>query len=244
MYKGTYIAMTGAMLRSQELDSVANNLANASTVGYKKTSFSSRLYPLLEGISQRQDSIYPDARAMTYFGTYHIDTSEGNIRTTGNPLDLAVKGDGFFAVESKGKTYYTRNGSFSINKDGFMVTGSGQRVLDAANKPIRIEGENISIANINIASDGNIYVNGNVLSKLKLVNLNNIQHVGDSLFSGNEAGASKGEILQGFLEMSNVNPIQEMVGIVSALRQYETAQKVIKNFDDLSQRVVSEIAKV
>ncbi len=244
MYKGTYIAMTGAVLRSQELDSVANNLANASTAGYKKTSFSSRLYPLLEGTSQRQDSIYPDARAMTYFGKYHIDTSEGNIKTTGNPLDLAVNGDGFFAVESKGKTYYTRNGSFSMNKDGFLVTGSGQRVLDTTNKPIRIEGENISAEKINVTPDGNIYVNGNVLSKIKLVNLNNIQHVGGSLFSGNEMGAPKGEILQGSIEMSNVNPIQEMVGIITALRQYETAQKVIKNFDDLSQRVVSEIAKV
>jgi flagellar hook-basal body protein len=149
MYKGIYIAMTGAVLRSQELDSVANNLANASTVGYKKTSFSSRLYPLLEGISGKdQRAIYPDARAMTYFGTYNIDTSEGSIKATGNPLDLAVKGDGFFAVESKGQTYYTRNGSFSMNKDGFLVTGSGQKVLDTANKPIRIEGENISIANI------------------------------------------------------------------------------------------------
>ncbi|WP_203471629.1 flagellar basal-body rod protein FlgF [Dissulfurispira thermophila] len=240
-----YIAMTGAVLRSQELDSVANNLANVNTVGYKKTSFSSRLYPLLEGISQKmQDVVYPDARAMTYFGSYNIDTSEGSIKTTGNPLDLAVKGEGFFAIEGKGKTYYTRNGSFSMDKDGYLVTGNGQRVLDTANKPIRIVGENINTANINIAPDGNIYVNGNILSKIKLVNLNNIEHIGDSLFFGNEVGVSKGEIMQGSIEMSNVNPIQEMVGIITALRQYETAQKVIKNFEDLSQRTVSEIAKV
>ncbi|MCL5063132.1 MAG: flagellar basal-body rod protein FlgF [Nitrospiraceae bacterium] len=244
MYKGVYIAMTGAVLRSQELDSVANNLANAGTAGYKKTSFSSRLYPLLEGVAQKHNAVYPDARAMAYLGTYHIDTSEGNIKTTGNPLDLAIKGDGFFAVESKGKIYYTRNGSFSMDKGGYLVTGNGQRVMDTANKPIRIEGESISTANINIAPDGNIYVNGNVAGRLKLVNLNNVQHVGNSLFSGDEAGASKGEILQGSIEMSNVNPIQEMVGIITALRQYETAQKVIKNFDDLSQRAVSEIAKV
>jgi flagellar basal-body rod protein FlgG len=239
MYKGIYIAMTGAVLRRQELDSVANNLANVNTVGYKSTSFSSRLYPLLEGISQKQDSIYPDARAMTYYGAYHIDTSEGNIRTTGNPLDLAVKGDGFFAVESKGKTYYTRNGVFTKSRDGFLVTANGHRVLDTTNRPIGMDGESI-----NISPDGNIYVNGNIAGKLKLVNLNNIQHVGDSLFSGNEIGASKGEILQGSIEMSNVNPIQELVGIINALRQYETARRVIKSFDDLSQRTVSEIAKV
>lgn len=239
MYKGIYIAMTGAVLRSQELDSVANNLANVSTAGYKRTSFSCRLYPLLEGTSQNQKSVYPDARAMAYFGKYYIDTSEGNIRTTGNPLDLAIKGEGFFAVEGKGGTYYTRNGSFTINKDGFLVTGDGQMVLDTANKPVRIEGGSVTIS-----PDGGIYVNGNMLARLKIVNLNNVQHVGNSLFSGDEAGASKVEVIQGSIEMSNVNPIREMVGIIIALRQYETAQKVIKNFDDLSQRAVSEIAKV
>lgn len=239
MYKGIYIAMTGAVLRKQELDSVANNLANVSTAGYKRTSFSSRLYPLLEGVPQEQKAVYPNARAMAYYGKYHIDTSEGNIKTTGNPLDLAIKGDGFFAIEGKDKTYYTRNGAFSMNKDGFLVTLSGQRVLDTANKPIRIEGKSV-----NITPDGNIYVNGNIAAKLKQVNLNNIEHTGGSLFSGNEAGASKGEIIQGSIEMSNVNPIREMVGIITALRQYETARKVMKSFEDISQKVVTEIAKV
>jgi flagellar basal-body rod protein FlgG len=197
------------------------------------------MYPLLEGISQEQKAVYPDARAMTYYGKYYIDTSNGNIKTTGNPLDLAISGEGFFAIEDKGKVHYTRNGAFTMNKDGFLVTANGYKVLDTTNRPIRIDGESI-----NISPDGNIYVNGNIAGKLKLVKLNNIQHVGSSLFSGDEVGASKGEVLQGSLEMSNVNPIQEMVGIITALRQYETAQRVIKNFDDLSQRTVSEIAKV
>jgi flagellar basal-body rod protein FlgG len=239
MYKGIYIAMTGAVLRSQELDSVANNLANVSTLGYKRTSFSSRLYPLLEGVSQEQKAIYPEARAMAYYGKYHIDTSEGNIKTTGNPLDLAIKGEGFFVVEGKDKTYYTRNGSFSMDKDGFLVTANGLKVMDSDNKPIKING-----GSVNVAPNGNIYINGNIVAKLKLINLNNIEHVGDSNFSGNEAGASKGEIIQGSQEMSNVNPIREMVGIITALRQYETAQKVIKSFEEMSQRAVSEIAKV
>ncbi|MBI3592684.1 MAG: flagellar hook basal-body protein [Nitrospirae bacterium] len=239
MYKGVYVVMTGAVLRSQELDNIANNLANASTPGYKRTTFSSALYPLLEGVQDKRDSIYPDARAMAYYGKYSIDASDGNIKSTGNPLDIAIRGDGFFAVEGKGRTYYTRNGVFSMNREGFIVTGNGMRVLDANNKPIRIEGGNVTVA-----ADGNIYSDGNAAGRLKLVRLNNIQHVGDSLFSGNESGASSGEVVQGVVEMSNVNPVREMVGIISALRQYETAQKVIQNFNDLSQRTVSEIAKV
>lgn len=240
MYKGIYIAMTGAVQRSQELDTIANNLANVSTSGYKKTTFSSRFYPVLEGLSRQPDSVYPDARVMTYSGKYNIDMSEGNIKTTGNPLDLAIMGEGFFAVEGKGKSLFTRNGTFSLTKDGFLVTGNGLKVLDTANKPVKIEGAN----SIKIVQNGTIYSDGNEVGKLKLVKLNNIQHVSDSLYSGAEAGIANGDIMQGSLEMSNANPVREMVGIITALREYETASKVVQNFNDLSQRTVSEIAKV
>lgn len=239
MYKGTYVVMSGAVLRRQELDNVANNLANASTVGYKRTTFSSRLYPLMEDNPQRRDSLYADARAMTYVGKYRIDEAEGNVKATGNTFDLAVKGDGFFAVEGKGNVFYTRNGSFSRNKEGFLIAGNGMRVLDSAGKPIRVDGETV-----NIAPDGAAYVNGNPTGKLKLVNIDNIQHMGDSLFSGSETGAARGDIVQGSIEMSNVNPVMEMVGIITALREYEAAQKVIQNFDELSRKAVTEIARV
>ncbi|MEW6116872.1 MAG: flagellar hook basal-body protein [Nitrospirota bacterium] len=239
MYKGIYVAMTGAVLRSQELDNVANNLANASTTGYKKGTFSSRLYPLMEDVAQDRNSLYPDARAMTYFGTYSIDVKEGNLRTTGNPLDLAIRGEGFFAVEGKGNIFYTRNGSFSKSKEGFLVTERGQRVLDTANKPIRIEGREI-----NINAEGTVYVDGNAAGKIKMARLVDIQHIGESLFTGTERGIASGDMVQGSTEMSNVNPVREMVGIITALRQYDSAQKVIQNFNELSQRSVSEIAKV
>lgn len=239
MYKGIYIAMSGAVLRSQELDNVANNLANVSTSGFKRTTFSSRLYPLMEGVTQKQDAVYDDARAMSYVGKYHIDPSEGNIKITGNPLDLAIDGEGFFAVDAGGQTFYTRNGTFSRNKDGFLVSGNGSKVLDRSNKPIRIEGETV-----NVSADGNIYSNGNIAGKLKVAKLDNIWHEGNSLFSGKETGNAEGQVLQGSIEMSNVNPVKELVGIISAIREYESAQKVIQNFNDLSQRTVSEIAKV
>ena len=242
MYKGIYVAMTGAMLRSQELDNVTQNMANATTAGYKRTSFSSRLYPLLEGITDKQNAAYPDAKAMAYFGQTSIDTTDGTVQLTGNPLDLACKGDGFFAVQGAGNNiYYTRNGSFSRSKDGLLVDGTGQQVLDTANKPIRIEGSAIQVSD-----DGTIYADGNNSGKIKLVKLDpsTVQHMGNSLFSGTEAGVSGGEILEGAIEMSNVNPIKEMVGIISALREFEVAQKVITNFDILAEKTVTEIAKV
>ncbi len=242
MYKGIYVAMTGAMLRSQELDNVAQNMANANTAGYKRTSFSSRLYPLLEGVTDKQNTAYPDAKAMAYYGQSSIDTTDGIVKLTGNPLDLACKGDGFFAVQGVGnKIYYTRNGSFSRSKDGLLVDGTGQQVLNTANKPIRIDGSTIQVA-----ADGTVYADGNNSGKIKLVKLDpsTVQHLGNSLFSGTEAGVSGGEILEGAIEMSNVNPIKEMVGIISALREFEVAQKVITNFDTLAEKTVTEIAKV
>ena len=122
-----------------------------------------------------------------------------------------------------------------------MVDGTGQQVLDTANKPIRIEGSAIQVSN-----DGTIYADGNNSGKIKLEKpyLLTVQHMGNSLFSGTEAGVSGGEILEGAIEMSNVNPIKEMVGIISALREFEVAQKVITNFDILAEKTVTEIAKV
>lgn len=240
MYKGIYVAMTGAMIRDQELDNVAHNLANANTTGYKRTSFASRLYPLLEGVTDKQKAAYSGANDMTYFGQYSIDLSDGDVRATGNPLDLALKGDGYFAVQGKNNIYYTRNGNFSRDKAGFIVDATGQQVLDTANRPILIQGSKIDLA------DGTIFMDGNTMGKLKVVKLDqsSMSYIGNSMISGTETGVSDAQILQGNLEMSNVNPIKEMVGIITASRQFEAAQTVIKNFDTLAEKTVTQIAKV
>jgi flagellar basal-body rod protein FlgF len=240
VYKGIYVAMTGAVLRSRELDVVSNNLANVNTVGFKKSTFASRLYPIMEGIQERQAVVYDNARAMATFTGYKIDTMQGAIKNTGNPLDLALSGEGFFGVEDgKGQRFFTRNGSFTLNREGFLVNMAGNYVLDRNNQRIQIEGTEISIS-----PDGNIYVDNNLLTQIKVVKVNNLEHVADSLFTGQEAPDATTEVLQGSLEMSNVNPIREMVGIITALKQYESAQKVIQSFDDLAKRVSADIARV
>ncbi|TAN44299.1 MAG: flagellar basal-body rod protein FlgF [Nitrospirae bacterium] len=232
MQKGIYVALSSAVLRSRELESVTNNLANVSTVGYKKTSTSSRFYDILEGVDLKPDAAYPKARAMTDFNKYHIDTSEGNIKTTGNPLDLALMGEGFFVVQKKGQNFYSRNGALTLDKDNTLMTGNGYKVLDTNGKPITIENN----GSLSIAQDGTINLNGEVVGKFKVVKLKELMHEGDSLYSGSEAGASAADVVQGSLEMSNVNPVREMVGVITALRQYESAQKIIQNFEDLSKR--------
>ena len=242
MDKGIYVAITGSVLRMTELDNVAGNVANISTNGYKRTLFSSRLYPITEALPRTAPAIYPNASAMTAISKFSVDQVQGTIQTTGNPLDLGIQGEGFFAVEVKGQTGYTRNGSFSIAKDGTLVTSSGYKVMGTDSKPIRISKEGTSAPVI--ATDGSITIDGNAVGTIKLVNVADIQNISDSLYSGMEKGSAKGDIVQGTIERSNVNPVRELIAMISAQREFQTLQQVIRTFDQIAQKTVSELGKV
>ncbi|MGO9380318.1 MAG: flagellar hook-basal body protein [Dissulfurispiraceae bacterium] len=242
MYKGIYTAITGSNLKLMELDNVANNLANVSTNGFKRTSFSSRLYPMMEGLSQAAPSTLPNARAMAWIGKDAIDTSQGTLQTTGHPLDTAINGEGFFVVDANGQTNFTRNGSFTVDKDGFLTTSGGNKVLGITDKPINI-GKDITASPV-ISSDGSISVDGNNVGQLKVVKVTDIKYLAESLFSGKSAGPASGQIKQGSIERSNVNPLRELVNMVTTQRQFDSIQQVIKSFDQLTERAVTEIAKV
>lgn len=239
MYKGIYISMTGMQMRENELSAVSNNLANINTTGYKRQSFASRVYPLLSGRPPEPKALYQNVRAQTYFGTQYIDTSQGTLRNTGNPLDFAIQGEGFFVVQRGQRVFFTREGSFTKDSENYLVNQNGLRVLDENNAPILIEGTKIEVAR-----DGSIYIDGNLVSKIKVVRVENLRHIGNSLYEGTERQQTAGEILQGWLEGSNVNPMNEMVQLIQAIRNFEFAQRVTTNFDQLAQRAVSEIARI
>jgi len=242
MDKGIYVAMTGAMLRMNELDNIASNVANISTSGYKRTGFAARFYPLMEGISQPQSALYPGARAMTTLDKYTVDQAPGALHTTGNPLDVGIHGDGYFVLDVKGQRNYTRNGSFAIDRDGTLVTGGGHKVLGTDDRPIRISRDTKTTPDIGI--DGTVTADGNVVGVIKLVKLADIKGVSDSLYSGRVTGNADGELAQGALERSNVNAVRELVAMITAQREFQTLQQVIRTFDTLAQRTNSEIAKV
>lgn len=226
-------------MRESELSAVSNNLANMNTTGYKRVSFASRLYPLLSGRAPETLAVYPEARAQTYFGTQYLDLSQGNLKNTANPLDIAIQGEGFFVVKVGNRNLYTRDGSFSRDKENYLVTQTGLRVLDENNNPILIDGNKIEIG-----KDGSIFVDGNQVAKLNIVKINNPVHVGNSLYDGNMVGQATGQIIQGWIESSNVNPMSELVQMIQAARNFELTQRVTRTFDELAQRAVSEIARV
>ncbi|WMM24228.1 flagellar hook-basal body protein [Tissierella sp. MB52-C2] len=179
------------------------------------------------------------------FQKIFTDFTHGGMMDTGGELDLAIKGDGFFKIQGDGQTLYTRNGSFAIT-DGYLTDLDGRRVL-GRNGAIPLSG-----GNVDILENGQIQVDGNVIDTLDVVNINNkefLRKMGDNLFYGAEnanieENPFEGEVLQGYLEGSNMNPISGMVEMINLLRDFETGQKAIKMQDEMLEKAATEIGRV
>jgi flagellar basal-body rod protein FlgG len=250
MYKGMYVAATGMNLKLMELDTTANNLANINTAGFKKSNFAARLYPLLEGITDtRPPADYPNARSMAHLGSYTVDQSQGSFQTTGSQFDVSIEGEGYFQVEKDGQKFFTRNGSFHMDREGTLVTSNGYKVLDPDGSPITLDTSVTRPPSIGI--DGIIFQEsiqaggaGSEAGTIGIFKVKDIKPVSEALLAGTSEGVSTGLVRQGVIERSNINPVRELVGMVTASREFGMLQQMIRSFDELSQRAVSEIAKV
>lgn len=174
------------------------------------------------------------------------DFTVGNITDTGGALDLAIKGDGFFKVQGEdGQPLYSRNGSFAVT-DGYLTDLDGRQVLGRGGA-IQLPG-----GEIDISSNGTIFAGGTNVGQLDIVNIDNKEHLrkrGDNLYEvveNGDAGESPfdGEVLQGYLETSNMNPISGMVEMITLMREFEANQKVVKMQDEMLERAANEIGKV
>ncbi|NMB26696.1 MAG: flagellar hook-basal body protein [Tissierellia bacterium] len=183
------------------------------------------------------------------------DFTQGNMIETGGTFDLAIDGDGFFQIQGQGEdnttTYYTRDGSFTVNEQGQLTTLKGD-IVQGTGGPIRIDGDDVSIG-----LDGRVIVDGNEVGRLDIVVINNkefLRKVGDNLYqmamdeNGQEippdTGDFEGQVLQGYLEGSNVNAISEMVEMITLLRDYEAGQKAIRMQDEMLEKASNEIGRV
>jgi flagellar basal-body rod protein FlgG len=183
------------------------------------------------------------------------DFSPGNLVETGGKFDLALNGPGFFKVQGEeGQTYYTRDGSFTINREGNLSTLDGREVLGTGG-PINVNGEEFEVL-----SDGRVIVDGVEAGALDIVDIQNrefLRKIGDNLYDivrdENEEpypdidlgeNPYTGEVLQGYLEESNVNAITEMVEMITLLRDFETGQKTIRTHDEMMDKASNEIGRV
>jgi flagellar basal-body rod protein FlgF len=243
MYKGIYIAASGAVLKQTQLEVISQNLANANTAGYKKDRVSFKDY-----LFQTEASSTPDGRDMTEYSGSKTDLSNGNTVSTGNNLDIAVEGDGFIALEGN---RYTRKGDMKKDSEGFLTTHDGTKVLGQSG-PINLPADSVQIS---IDSEGKVSVltSGNTLpteiDTIKVVDFGpdaNLTKMGDSMFTANaDAGTpSTATIKQGYLETSNVNVVKEMVQMIQTMREFETYQKAIQAFDSATSKVTNDLGRL
>jgi len=247
MIKGLYTSSSSMITNEERLNIISNNLANISTNGYKvdegiQRSFPEVLISRLEG-RRKPTSLGKIGTGVSMAGSY-TDFKQGSLVQTGGKLDLALEGRGFFVVQTPSGLRYTRDGNFTLNNRGQIVTQQGYPVLGERGPLQTIEGRDIIVS-----SDGRLHL-GNVRGDRLLIvdfpDQNSLEKVGNNLYLSEAEGepAREYSIMQGFLENSNVNVIQEMVKMIQVNRYYEANQKVITIMDSTLDKAVNSVGTV
>ena len=259
MLRGLYTAYTGMLNEQYRMDIMSNNLANADTTGYKKEGSTCQAYSEVMAVKIKDTTENPNTPKRlgnmslgVKIGETYTDFTQGSLRDTGNTFDLAIGGDGFFNIEFTNKagetsTKYTRDGGFTLTKDGYLTTKDGDYVL-GQNGRIQLS---TTAANTVINRDGSIYQDGKLVSKLKITEFedtNYLTHYGETMWDAEEGATAKdatdANIYQGYLEMSNISVVKEMVNMINISRHYETNQKVITTYDDTLDKSANQIGKI
>lgn len=237
------LAASGLRARIQSLDLLANNIANASTSGYKGDG---EFYSLFTSEAASGDAAEPPA-TLPMIERQWTDFGQGLLESTNNSLDFGIAGKGFFVVKGPSGPLYTRNGSFHISTQGALLTSEGYPLLDQNDQPINVD-PNVPV---DVGLDGSIHQNGQFLAQFKLVNFKDLSVLskqGNAYFQDptgqKPADAADIEIHQGKIENSNVSPAQGAVRLVNVMRQFEIMQKAVSLSNDMSRQAIEEVAKV
>lgn len=258
MLRGLYTAHTGLRNEQNRMDIMTNNLANASTVGFKKEgstsqSFDSVLAYKLKDASEGLGNVrnIGHNNLGVKIGENYTDYTQGSFRITNNTFDLALSGDGFFAIEFTNKagetsTKYTRAGNFTLNSEGYLVNNDGDYVLDTNSQRIQLD----PLHGADITSDGRISQNGTEVATLQVVDFEDYDYLkryGETFFEpveGAQIIESAAEVNSGVLEMSNVQVVSEMVNLISITRQYESNQKIMQTYDRSLDKTVNDLGRI
>jgi flagellar basal-body rod protein FlgG len=258
MIRALYSAASGMTAQETNVDNIANNLANANTVGFKsrRAQFQDLMYQsmLQPGTASGQTTVVPTGLQLglgTRAASNEIVFSQGSFSETDNPLDLVIQGNGFFQIQMpNGTTAYTRAGSFQMDKNGNIVTGQGYPLSPQITIPANAQ-------QITIASDGTVsYTLPNQTAaqqagQIQLANFQNpagLNGIGNNLYTPTDAsgdptvgapGGSEGlgSLLQGYVEQSNVSIVNEFINLIQAQRGYESNSKVVQAADQMYQQV-------
>jgi flagellar basal-body rod protein FlgF len=222
MHTGFYTATMGMLVEQAQVDTISNNLANVNSPGYKSDSISFKAMmkrPLYETNLYQPKRFLGDTYNAVVVDAVQPDMQEGTLKETHGKFDYAIDGKGFFAVKSGKDILYTRNGSFGVSDEGYLVDKFGREVLSASLTPVNVlKEENPAVFDVGHEEK--------------------LQKVGDTSFvptseSGKFVLKPDAKILRGYLEMSNVNVVRQMVDLINAHRHYEISQRVITTEDTL-----------
>lgn len=267
MWRGLYTAATGMITETKRTDTIANNLANANTTGYKRDEavtmdFEPMLIRRINDLSQSPDvtsfkgfSLMQKEPVVGELGLgsrvaeIATDHAQGSLQTTGNHLDMAIQGEGYFMVQTPQGVRYTRDGNFYRTGNGRLVTVNGQEVLDRRGRAITIPPES---ASFQVSPSGNISADNVPVAQLGLVTFeggdavmrkqgNNLYYVVDENLRPRQAS---GSIQQGCLERSNTEIVSEMVNLIANYRSYEANSKAVVSQDTLLDKSVNEVGRL
>lgn len=258
MLKGLYTAHTGMRNEQNRMDIMTNNLANASTVGFKKEGSTSQAFDTILAVKLKDVSVGVGRvepigvnRPGVKIGENYTDYTQGSFRITNNTFDLALSGEGFFAIEFTNKlgetsTMYTRAGNFTLTEEGYLVTTDGDFVLDENSNRIQLD----PLKGADIMQDGTISQDGNVIAKIQVADFADydyLERYGETYFTpleGAELIQSSASVNSGVLEMANVQVVSEMVNMITITRQYESNQKVLQTYDSSLEIAVNQLGKL
>lgn len=261
MLRGLYSSTAGMNVQQAKVEIISNNMANATTPGYKKEEQLVQSFPehllIEQGGPKRKDGMplkSPNASIGSLCNGSQItgtltDYSTGTLQETGNSTDIAIKGPGFFVVsaptqEEPERICYTRNGAFTLDLEGYLTLNGRYRVLGEAGE-IQVGSDKFTVS-----QDGSIEVDGAVVDRLRLVefdDLNSLSKEGECFYTveqGSERQADATTVIQGWLEMSNVNVVDEMAQLISVMRAYEANQRIIQSYDEILSKAVNQVGSI
>lgn len=260
MLKGLYTAYTGMVNEQNRMDVITNNLANANTNGYKKEGATSQAFDDVLAYKIKDMSEGPGIAKQlgvnnlgVKIGEGYTDYSQGPLKGTENEFDVALSGPGFFAVSYRNKegeisTKYTRDGSFSMNSMGYLVTQDGDFVQNVNGGYIRLD----PLQSVRIDIEGNIMQGdeNDPVAQIRIrdfVDYNYLEKFGENFYQPVEGARfqeAEAKVYQGYLETSNISVVTEMVNMINISRAYETGQKVIQTYDSSLEIAVNQLGKL
>lgn len=233
-------AIASMVGRMRQLEITANNLANVNTPGFKRNLYFNNI---LEDLLSRDVNQSEFNSSLRLEERERTDFSQGILHKTDNPLDLAFNGDGYFVVQTDQGLAYSRNGNFTRDANGYLVTNNGDYVLGEGG-PIQLpDGQ------VEVSKAGFVMVDGQLIDRFRVVKPTDIRQItrrGNSWydFPAVEADNDHGDLLQGFLERSNVKPIESMSELISLMRDFESNQRMLKTIDDVDRLASNEVGRL